>query len=85
MIKYQPEFLDNREIFTKGETQLLEELCRKVPLDKFLKNQSYVEKFGLDFIYTSALIECNTYDKLDTQALVEYGRTAGGKNTVMPR
>jgi len=57
MIKYQPEFLDNREIFTKGETQLLEELCRKVPLDKFLKNQSYVEKFGLDFIYTSALIE----------------------------
>ena len=33
----------------------------------------------MDFIYTSALIEGNTYDKLDTNALVEYGRTAGGK------
>ena len=79
MIKYQPNFLDNREIFTKEETRFLEELCRKAPLDKFLNNQSYVEKFGFDFIYTSALIEGNTYDKLDTQALIEYGRTAGGK------
>ncbi|MBT3404472.1 MAG: DUF4351 domain-containing protein [Gammaproteobacteria bacterium] len=69
MIKYQPDFLDNREIFTKDETRLLEELCRKVPLDKFLNNQSYVEKFGFDFIYTSVLIEGNSYDKLDTQAL----------------
>jgi len=79
MITYNPNFLDNTEIFTENELCLLEELNQKVSLDKFLTNKSYVDKFGLDFIYTSALIEGNTYDKLDTQALIQYGRTAGGK------
>ena len=79
MITYNPNYLDNTEIFSKKELELLEELNSQVSLEKFLNNKSYIEKFGLDFIYTSALIEGNTYDKLDTQALIEYGRTAGGK------
>jgi len=79
MITYNPNYLDNTDIFTPNEIKLLEELNQKVSLEKFLKNKSYIDKFGLDFIHTSALIEGNTYDKLDTQALIQYGRTAGGK------
>jgi Fic family protein len=79
MITYNPNYLDNTDIFTPNEIKFLEELNQKVSLEKFLNNKSYIDKFGLDFIHTSALIEGNTYDKLDTQALIEYGRTAGGK------
>jgi len=79
MITYDPKYLDNIDIFTAKELELLEELNQQVSLEKFLNNKSYIDKFGLDFIHTSALIEGNTYDKLDTQALIEYGRTAGGK------
>ena len=79
MITYNSAFLDNIDIFTQNELDYLEKLNQKVPLTKFLNNKSYVDKFGLDFIYTSALIEGNTYDKLDTQVLIQYGRTAGGK------
>ena len=79
MLTYNPDYLDKTEIFTAKEIELLEELNQKVSLEKFLNNKSYIDKFGLDFIHTSALIEGNTYDKLDTQALIEYGRTAGGK------
>ncbi len=79
MITYNPDYMDNTDIWTPNEIKLLEELNQKVSLKKFLHNKSYIDKFGLDFIYTSALIEGNTYDKLDTQALIQYGRTAGGK------
>ncbi|MFK5977128.1 MAG: Fic family protein [Sulfurovum sp.] len=79
MITYNPNYLDNIDIFTPNEMELLEKLNKQVSLEKFLNNRSYIDKFGLDFIHTSALIEGNTYDKLDTQALIEYGRTAGGK------
>jgi len=79
MIRYNPAFLDNIDIFANEEIKYLEELNKKVPLKVFLNNKSFVDKFGLDFIYTSALIEGNTYDKLDTLTLIQYGRTAGGK------
>ena len=79
MIAYNPAFLDNVDIFSPDELRLFQDLSAKVSLEKFLNNKSYVNKFGLDFIHTSALIEGNTYDKLDTMALIEYGRTAGGK------
>jgi Fic family protein len=79
MITYNPKYLDNTDIFTPNEIKFLKELNQKVSLEKFLNNKSYIDKFGLDFIHTSALIEGNTYDKLDTQVLIEYGRTAGGK------
>lgn len=69
MLTYNPNYLENTDIFTTKELKLLEGLNQKVSL----------KKFGLDFIHTSALIEGNTYDKLDTQTLIEYGRTAGGK------
>lgn len=79
MIPYNPNFLEKTDIFSNEELALLEDLNRSVSLSKFLGNRSYIEKFGMDFIHTSAKIEGNTYDKHDTYTLLEYGRTAGGK------
>jgi len=79
MIPYNPNFLDNVTVFTKEEKVLLDTLNRKISLFKFLANKSYIDKFGMDFIHTSAKIEGNTYNKNDTLTLLEYGRTAGGK------
>ncbi len=79
MIPYNPEFLENVDIFTQEEKDILDELNKKVTLHKFLNNKSYIDKFGMDFIHTSAKIEGNTYDRNDTLTLLEYGRTAGGK------
>ncbi|MFA6687720.1 MAG: Fic family protein [Desulfuromonas sp.] len=79
MQNYNPQFLEKTSIFSQKETSLLDALNAKVPLSLFLKNDSYVKKYGIDFIHTSALIEGNTYDRNDTLTLLEYGRTAGGK------
>ncbi len=79
MVTYNPAFLDNVTVFTREEKDILNSLNTKVPLSKFLNNKSYIDKFGMDFIHTSAKIEGNTYDRNDTLTLLEYGRTAGGK------
>jgi len=79
MISYNPKFLDNINIFNKEEINLLEKLNKEFSLNNFLTNKSYIDKFGLDFIHTSAQIEGNTYDRFDTITLLEHGRTAGGK------
>jgi len=79
MIAYNPKYIENINIFTEEEKELLNELSKKAPLFKFLNNPSYINKFGIDFIYTSAKLEGNTYTKNDTITLIEYGRTAGGK------
>jgi len=36
MITYNPDYLDNTDIFTPNEIKLLEELNQKVSLEKFL-------------------------------------------------
>ena len=79
MVCYNPSYLDNITLFTKEERDLLEMLNNKISLSKFLGNKSYVDKFGMDFIHTSAKIEGNAYSRNDTLTLLEYGRTAGGK------
>jgi Fic family protein len=79
MIAYNPDFIDNVTVFTKEEKNSLNALNTKISLFKFLGNKSYIDKFGMDFIHTSAKIEGNTYNKNDTLTLLEYGRTAGGK------
>lgn len=58
---------------------MLESINQKLSLELFLNKKGLVEKLGFDFIYTSVQIEGNTYTKADTLALLDYGRTAGGK------
>ncbi len=76
---YNPKYLEYQPIFTDKESALLDDLNKKLSLDMFIGKKGLIEKLGFDFIYTSAQIEGNTYTKADTLALLEYGRTAGGK------
>lgn len=38
-----------------------------------------IEEIGIDFVYSPAKLEGNTYNQYDTQALLKLGQTAGGK------
>lgn len=78
-MRYNPEILEYKPIFTIKETTLLDEINRTLSLEKFLATKDLVEKLGFDFVYTSAKIEGNTYTKADALTLLDYGRTAGGK------
>ncbi|MFP4486328.1 MAG: Fic family protein [Campylobacterales bacterium] len=77
---YNPDFLIYKPIFTSDELVQLESISATISLEDFLKNKNLVEKFGFDFVYTSAKIEGNTYSKADALTLLEYGRTSGGKS-----
>ncbi len=79
MTTYSPDYLDKTSIFTSKQLHYLAELSSKLFLSNFLSNKSYIDKFGVDFIHISAQIEGSTYDKLDTQILIQYGITADGK------
>lgn len=78
-MNYNPDTLTYKPIFTKEETTQLDNINQTLSLKKFLATQDLVEKFGFDFVYTSAKIEGNTYTKADALTLLDYGRTAGGK------
>ncbi len=78
-MNYNPDRLNYTPIFTKDELNILENINQNISLDKFLKNKNLVEKFGFDFVYTSAKIEGNTYSKADALTLLDYGQTCGGK------
>lgn len=79
MIVYNPKFLENTKIFSKDELNLLNSMQKDMSLEYFLNSKSLNEKFGFDFIYSSAQIEGNTYTKAETLTLFEVGITAGGK------
>ncbi len=64
-MNYNPDFLNYTPIFTQNELEILESINSNLTLESFLKNKNLVEKFGFDFIYTSAKIEENTYSKAD--------------------
>ncbi len=75
-MRYNSKFLDYQPIFSDKETKELEDISSHFPLEKFLSNKNLVEKFGFDFIYTSAKIEGNTYTKAEALTLLDYGNTS---------
>lgn len=79
-MKYNNKFLEYKQIFSDSELNILEEINKSISLEKFLNNENLVEKFGFDFVYTSAKIEGNTYSKAEAITLLEYGKTSGGKD-----
>ncbi|GMT39232.1 cell division protein [Helicobacter bizzozeronii] len=74
---YNPQFLDQNNILSPEQRQQLEAL--NFDFNTLVAMEGCVNKMRFDFIYSSAQIEGNTYDKLDTLALLEDGLTAGGK------
>lgn len=79
-MNFNSDFLNYQPIFTQEETKKLDEINKTLSLKAFLDNKNLVEKFGFDFVYTSAKIEGNTYSKADALTLLEYGQTSGGKS-----
>lgn len=77
-MKYQPDFLNQTEIFSDIEKELLTSLSLRLPTWSSGGNRN-IEEVGMDFVYSSAQLEGNTYDQLDTIALLKMGQTAGGK------
>ena len=78
-MRYNKKTLIYKPIFTQKETAQLEKINKTLSLKEFLATQNLIDKFGFDFVYTSAKIEGNTYTKADALTLLDYGRTAGGK------
>lgn len=79
MVRYNPTFLDNTDVVSQEDLTKLTNLASKIDFNKLVSNSRIIEELGVDFIYTSAQIEGNTYDKFDTATLVKMGITAGGK------
>lgn len=78
-MQYQPAFLDFRPILTESQRQALDGLSSACPLSLVQGAARNYEEWMVDFVYTSAKIEGNTYDRLDTDTLLRFGVTAGGK------
>ena len=76
---YNPDFLQYKQILQPAQIKELNALNSQFSLEQFLSNHRAIEEIEIDFIYTSAIIEGNTYSQADTEALLKYGQTAGGK------
>lgn len=78
-MQYDPSFVMHRSILSTQDKTLLHNLSQDYPLHKFRSDSRNYEEMAVDFIYTSAKIEGNTYDQIDTDNLIRLGITAGGK------
>lgn len=78
-MQYQPNFIELKPILSESDSAFLYALSDQYPLSQLLNTPRSINDLSLDFVYTSAQIEGNTYSKLDTDALIQYGITAGGK------
>lgn len=78
-MQYDPSFVGFRPILSEQDRQWLHRLTRIYPLARFKSDHRHYEETVVDFVYTSAKIEGNTYDRIDTDNLLRFGVTAGGK------
>jgi len=79
-MNFNADFLTYKPIFEPKELEILESINQTLSLQEFRKNRNLINKFGFDFVYTSAKIEGNTYSRADALTLLEYGKTSGGKS-----
>ncbi|MDP2751519.1 MAG: Fic family protein [Rhodocyclaceae bacterium] len=78
-MQYNPDFVVRRPILSDEDKHLLQSLIRAYPLNSFRADERNYEEMTVDFVYTSAKIEGNTYDRIDTDNLLRRGVTADGK------
>lgn len=79
-IRYVPSRLESVEVFREKELAELRLCADSHPLPSLLSNPRWKEESAIDFAYTSAQIEGNTYTRAETITLLKMGRTAGGKS-----
>lgn len=78
-MRYDPSQLIHREILTDEQRALLHAMAAACPISQVLDDNRHYEEWMVDFVYTSAKIEGNTYDRIDTDNLLRLGITAGSK------
>jgi Fic family protein len=78
-MQYEPSFVGLRPILSEQDRQWLHRLTRIYPLARFKSDHRNYEETVVDFVYTSAKIEGNTYDRIDADNLLRFGVTPGGK------
>ena len=78
-MQYNPKFVAYRPILFDDDKHILYRLAQAYSLDEFRVSVRNYEEMTVDFVYTSAKIEGNTYDRVDTDNLLRKGITAGGK------
>jgi Fic family protein len=79
---YEPSRLESIEVFRGNELAELRLCAQNHPLSSLLSNPRWREESAINFAYTSAQIEGNTYARAETIALLKLGRTAGGKSFI---
>jgi Fic family protein len=78
-MQYIPSFVSHRAILSDDDKAVLHAYSHAYSLERFRGDTRNYEEMAVDFIYTSARIEGNTYDRVDTDNLLRLGITAGGK------
>lgn len=78
-MNYNPMWVESTEFISKKDLETLHALSEKYKLSKLLNSPRNIDELGLDFIYSSAQIEGNTYDKFETKELIQLGITTAGK------
>lgn len=78
-MQYDPSQIEHRPILGSAQKDTLNALAQRYTLAEFLGDARNLEETMVDFVYTSAKIEGNTYDRLDTDGLLRLGVTAGKK------
>lgn len=78
-MRYSTSHLLFRRILDDGRKEALHALAAACPISRVLGDNRHFEEWMVDFVYTSAKIEGNTYDRIDTDNLLRFGITAGGK------
>lgn len=78
-IHYVNSRLENVDIFTEEDVVKLRQHASTHPLSGLTSSPRWKEESAIDFAYTSAQIEGNTYSRADTISLLKEGIMAGGK------
>jgi len=81
-IYYVPSRLKSVEVFRGSELAALRLGAERHPLSSLLSNPRWKEESAINFAYTSAQIEGNTYTRDETITLLKMGRTARGKSFI---
>ena len=76
---YQPARLLSHDFFSEEELRCLHEIAAASPLSTLIAGERWKEESAIDFVYTSAQIEGNTYSRADTISLLKIGKTANDK------
>lgn len=84
MISYNRKFLEKTVFLNETETEKLNRLLKNINTDDIIaqidNDKSIAAKLCFDFIYTSAVIEGNTYTRGEAQTLFETKKSVSGKS-----